>query len=146
MKCTCKQCGNKFEAEPVEKTRYHKLLTGDATKPEDVARVMGADKADMLLTDLPYGVSYVGKTQDALVIDNDALDEDGLAELVRNIFGLAESNCRAGAYWYATVPGGPLHLIFAADWKRRGILRQIAYVAVCLERLAVLGLEPRLEG
>jgi hypothetical protein len=77
------------------------------------------------LTSFTYGVSYVGKTKDALVIKNDTLDENGLAELVGKAFGLAETHCRAGAYWYATVPAGPLHLIFADDWKRRGILRQI---------------------
>jgi len=81
--------------------------------------------ADMLLTDPPYGVSYVGKTADALTIENDALDDEELASLVLSVFNNAQSICRGGAYWYATVPPGPLHLIFASDWKQRGILRQI---------------------
>jgi DNA modification methylase len=103
----------------------HRLLCGDSTKAEDVSKVMGGGMADMLLTDPPYGVSYVGKTADALTIENDALDDEELASLVLSVFNNAQSICRGGAYWYATVPPGPLHLIFASDWKQRGILRQI---------------------
>ncbi len=103
----------------------HRLLCGDSTKAEDVSKVMGGGMADMLLTDPPYGVSYVGKTADALTIENDALDDEELASLVLSVFNNAQSICRGGAYWYATVPAGPLHLIFASDWKQRGILRQI---------------------
>ena len=103
----------------------HRLLCGDSTKAEDVSKVMGGGMADMLLTDPPYGVSYVGKTADALTIENDDLDEEELASFVLSAFNNAQSICRGGAYWYATVPAGPLHLIFANDWKQRGILRQI---------------------
>lgn len=103
----------------------HRLLCGDSTKAEDVSKVMGGGMADMLLTDPPYGVSYVSKTADALTIENDDLDEEELASLVLSAFNNAQSICRGGAYWYATVPAGPLHLIFANDWKQRGILRQI---------------------
>ncbi|MGP1675895.1 MAG: DNA methyltransferase [Burkholderiales bacterium] len=37
----------------------HKLLCGDATKAEDVARLMGGAKARLMLTDPPYGISIV---------------------------------------------------------------------------------------
>lgn len=103
----------------------HRLLCGDSTSAEDVGRLMDGEKADLLLTDPPYGVSYAGKTKDALTIENDALTEEGLEELIRGAFSIAETNCRPGAYWYSTVPAGPLHLLFADDWKARGILRQI---------------------
>jgi DNA modification methylase len=103
----------------------HRLLCGDSTKAEDVERLMAGAKADMVLSDPPYGVSYVGKTKDALKVENDALGEEDLTALVVAAFDNAEANCRAGAYWYATVPARPLHILFADDWKRRGILRQI---------------------
>jgi DNA modification methylase len=103
----------------------HRLLCGDSTSAEDVGRLMDGGKADMLLSDPPYGVSYVGKTKESLTVKNDELDESSLTELIRNAFNNAEAICRSGAYWFATVPPGPLHLLFAEDWKCRGILRQI---------------------
>lgn len=36
----------------------HRLLCGDATRAADVARVMGADRASLCLTDPPYSVNY----------------------------------------------------------------------------------------
>jgi DNA modification methylase len=103
----------------------HRLLCGDSTDAAQVGRLMEGGQADMVLSDPPYGVSYVGKTKDALKVENDELDEAALTKLVCDAFDNAEANCRAGAYWYATVPAGPLHILFADDWKRRGILRQI---------------------
>lgn len=36
----------------------HRLLCGDATKKEDVGRLMGSEKADMVFTDPPYGSAH----------------------------------------------------------------------------------------
>lgn len=41
----------------------HRLLCGDSTKAEDVARVMGGEKADMVFTDPPYGIEVVQNKQ-----------------------------------------------------------------------------------
>ena len=38
----------------------HRVLCGDSTKKEDIERLMGGDKADMVFTDPPYGVKRDG--------------------------------------------------------------------------------------
>lgn len=103
----------------------HRLLCGDATDGGAVAILFVNDKADMMLTDPPYGVSYVGCTEEKLKIKNDDLDEKQLQILIEQTFNYASNYSKPGSYWYATVPAGPLHLLFAQDWKNRGVLRQI---------------------
>lgn len=41
----------------------HRLICGDSTNPEDVARVMGGAKAVLMNTDPPYGVDYAAVKQ-----------------------------------------------------------------------------------
>lgn len=41
----------------------HRLLCGDSTNAEDVARVMGGEKASLVVTDPPYGVEYGDKNK-----------------------------------------------------------------------------------
>jgi DNA modification methylase len=53
----------------------HRLLCGDATRREDVERVLGGGLADMVFTDPPYNVAYEGKTAARMTIANDALGE-----------------------------------------------------------------------
>ncbi len=44
----------------------HRLLFGDATSKEDIARLMENEKASLVLTDPPYGVGYVEGKQEFL--------------------------------------------------------------------------------
>ena len=103
----------------------HRLLCGDSRLKKSTEVLMGGGLADMVITDPPYGVAYVGKTKDALKVENDDVDEKTLAEMCKDWFDRADEVSRDGAYWVATVPAGPLHGVFFNDWKTRGYLRQV---------------------
>jgi len=60
----------------------HRLICGDATKSEDIERVMAGKKANLIVIDAPYGIGYVGKTPDALTIQNDNLNDEDFYEFL----------------------------------------------------------------
>jgi DNA modification methylase len=88
----------------------HRLLCGDATKPQDLARLMEGHQAHCLWTDPPYGVNYVGKTKDALTLAND--EAAGLEGLLKAAFTTVMPVMREGASFYMAHPAGPLALTF----------------------------------
>lgn len=53
----------------------HKLLCGDATKKEAVEKLMGEEKAQLVVTDPPYNVNYEGATKEKLTIKNDNMSD-----------------------------------------------------------------------
>ncbi len=103
----------------------HRLLCDDCTDSDAVARLMGGVSVDLIVTDPPYGVSYVGKTKDALEIQNDSMTEEQTHELWRNSLSAVWPCVKPGGVIYATVPAGPLHIGFAQTLKDFEALRQI---------------------
>jgi DNA modification methylase len=49
----------------------HRLMCGDATASDDVSKLMDGRKANLILTDPPYGVSF--QSSDGLSIQNDSI-------------------------------------------------------------------------
>lgn len=49
----------------------HRLMCGDATSEEDVATLMDGKKANLIVSDPPYGVSF--QSSDGLTIQNDSI-------------------------------------------------------------------------
>lgn len=78
----------------------HLLMCGDSTSLEDVNKLMGNDKADMLITDPPYNVSYKGKTSEHLTIQNDSMSADSFRKFLSDAFTAADSVMKPGATFY----------------------------------------------
>ncbi len=77
----------------------HRVICGDSTDVEVLKRLLGDDVPDMLWTDPPYGVSYVGKTKDALTIENDQQSPDELRDFLRAVFVGAATFTAPGGAW-----------------------------------------------
>ena len=78
----------------------HRLLCGDSTKPECMEILSGGVKMDLLITDPPYNVAYVGKTKDALTIQNDSMEDDAFRSFLTDAFISADSIMKQGASFY----------------------------------------------
>jgi hypothetical protein len=98
--------------------RAHRLLCGDSRQRSDVTRLFGGERPVWMWTDPPYGVEYVGKTKDALRIQNDG--SDGLGDLLGQAFGVADTVLCEGAPIYICHPAGPLSLTFATKFVEAG--------------------------
>lgn len=104
----------------------HRLMCGDSTSEENVKALLGGAKADLLLTDPPYGVDYTGKTKDALKIQNDAKTDEEMIEFLSSAFRSADSVMKPGAVFYIWYAGTKEHAFDKAcqltGWEVRQIL------------------------
>lgn len=104
----------------------HRLMCGDSLSAADMQTLMGGDKADLLLTDPPYGIDYTGKTDEALKIANDSFQGGGFLEFLRDAFLCASSAMREGAVWYLWLASTKADIFMAAcvaaGWSVRQVL------------------------
>ena len=78
----------------------HRLMCGDSVELEDVKKWMGGAEADLWLTDPPYNVNYEGKTEDALKIENDHMNDADFRSFLVGAYKAADSVMKPGAVFY----------------------------------------------
>ena len=76
----------------------HKLMCGDATSEEDVSALMGDTKANLILTDPPYGVSF--KSSSGLTIKNDSMKNEEFYNFLLSAFKCMTDHLEKGGSAY----------------------------------------------
>ena len=78
----------------------HRILCGNATLVTDFERLLEGRRADMVITDPPYNVDYVGKTKDALKIQNDKMDQSQFYQFLYDAYTNLLLSTKAGGAIY----------------------------------------------
>ena len=90
----------RIKAGEVWQLGRHRLMCGDSTRHEDVEKLMDGNLADMVVTDPPYNVSYEGKTEDALKIENDSMSSDEFLNFLNSAFSCMYNALKQGGAFY----------------------------------------------
>lgn len=99
----------------------HRLMCGDSTSAGDMKELIDGEKIDLYVTDPPYNVAYEGKTEEAMTIKNDSMDDASFRQFLRDAFSVADQHLKPGGafyIWHADSEG----LNFRAAVKETGWL------------------------
>jgi DNA modification methylase len=88
----------------VYELNHHRLRCGDSTTPSEIKDLMAGEKARLIFTDPPYGVTYTGVPNSKIwkEIGNDSLRENGLFQFLSMAFDAAQEATmdNAGIYCF----------------------------------------------
>jgi DNA modification methylase len=76
----------------------HRLMCGDATSDDDVSALMNGVKANLILTDPPYGVSF--KSSSGLTIQNDSMKNEEFYYFLLSAFKCMAAHLEKGGAAY----------------------------------------------
>lgn len=110
----------------------HRMMIGDATNPDNVNKLMGNDKADIVWTDPPYNVNIEGK---AGKIKNDDMEDSAFLSFLTKTFQNYLNAMRPGACIYVAHADSE-RLNFTKAYKDSGL--KLSQVLIWNKNAAVL--------
>lgn len=78
----------------------HRLICGSATDIDVMEKLSNDILVDLIITDPPYNVDYVGKTKDALKIKNDSMSDSNFYQFLYDAYVNMFAVCKEGASIY----------------------------------------------
>jgi DNA modification methylase len=117
------------ESEPgrIYQLGPHRLACGDARDRELLERLLAEERPQLLWTDPPYGIDYVGKTKKALRLAN---DDERAPALLEAALRAADPLLAPAARFYLAVPARPQGTAFRLALERLGWRHQQTLVWV----------------
>ena len=118
----------------------HRVMCGNSTKAADVARLMGGEVADLVVTDPPYNVDYSSKNESLNLVDkgnriqadivNDRMSAADFVQFLTGAFSnMLESLKNGGAFYIWTPPGADAyHFETALHNNGVGIRQKLIWV------------------
>jgi len=103
----------------------HKLIVGDATKASTYEKLLGSERADLVLTDPPYNVAYEGGTKEGLTIQNDDMGDKQFYKFLKDFYVAAYDHSRPGAPIYVFHADGSGNAFRNAQVDSGWLLKQV---------------------